>query len=80
MATYYFSGNSFTKRQKFHRGFDSLEQAQAFAARHSTDDVFKSRGRWVVEYIKETVFPEEAIRVIIDPKTGKTKYIEERKG
>lgn len=76
MARYMYDGSTCTKQQTFHRSFDLLKQAQAFADKTHAADIYKSKGRWVVEYVKETVYDADEVLTVIETvneRTGRTK-------
>lgn len=75
MARFYFKPETCMKRQKLHRSFDTLEQANTFAAGKVDAEVYRSKGRLVVEWFKETEYPLSAVRTVIDPNTNKVKHI-----
>lgn len=48
--------DGFTKRQTLTRSFDTLEAAQKFAEGKNTLDIFRAKGRFKVQWVKETRF------------------------
>ena len=44
--------NGYTIERKLTRSFDTLEQAQKFAENKRNADIFRSKGRYTVEWLK----------------------------
>ena len=46
--------SGYTKRRRLTRSFNTIEEARRFAESKQTTDIFKSKGRFVVEWVKTT--------------------------
>lgn len=46
--------NGYTTAKRLRRSFDTLEAATAFADGKATIDIYKSKGRYTVEWVKTT--------------------------
>lgn len=73
-TTWKFDGRLAIKSQRFTRCFDTLEAAQKFAKGKDVLDIYRAKGKFCVEWVKKTVYPDNMVRTVIDEK-GHAKHI-----